>query len=308
MLFLRYIGKRLLQTVFVLFAVSVIAFLLVHLAPGSPAQMMLPEAATEEQIKEMEIKLGLDKPLIEQYWTYIRGILQGDLGTSSNYRVPVASVIADRFPSSLKLTAVASVFVLIISIPLGIIAGVNQAKPIDIIAMVFAIIGQSMSVVWLGVLNIYVFSVWLDILPSVGSQTWLHFILPALTLGYPTAALMTRMGRSGMIDVLREDYITATFAKGINRATVYCKYAFKNALIPIVTIFAVQIGQFLSASIVVETMFGIAGIGQLVNQSVGVRDYALVQSMLLIIAAIFAFLNLLVDIINSLIDPRIALK
>lgn len=308
MLFLRYIVKRLLQTVFVLFAVSVIAFLLVHLAPGSPAIMMLPDGASQEQIRAMEVKLGLDQPLIAQYGAYIKGVLQGDLGTSTAYRVPVSSIIADRLPKSLTLTAYASLFVLIISIPLGVIAGANQAKSVDLFAMIFAIIGQSMSVVWLGVLNIFFFSVWLGILPAVGSGSWMHFILPALTLGYPTAATLTRMGRSGMIDVLREDYITAAYAKGIGRRTVNWKYAFKNALIPIVTIFAVQVGTFLSASIVVETMFGVAGIGQLINQSVGVRDYAMVQSLLLIVAAVFAVLNLLVDIVNSLIDPRITLK
>lgn len=197
---------------------------------------------------------------------------------------------------------------LLISIPLGIIAGVNQGKPIDFIAMVFAILGQSMSTVWLAVLNIYIFSVKLGWLPTIGMGGWEFIILPALTLGYPISAQVTRLGRSGMIDVLREDYITATLAKGISSRKVYTKYAFKNALIPIITIVGMQIGVFLGGAVVVETVFSWSGIGQLTNQAVGNRDYALVQSLLLVTAVCFAVINLLIDIINAKIDPRITLE
>ena len=305
---LGYIIKRLGQTFVVLFCVSIVAFMLIRIAPGSPARMMLPDSATDEQVFEMEKELGLDKPLYVQYLKYIGGILQGDMGTSTAYKIPVADIIKQRLPATIKLTVVTMIFALAISIPLGIIAGANQGTGLDFTAMLFALIGQSMSPVWLAVLNIFVFAVWLKWLPALGYGGLEYMVLPAITLGYPVAAQITRLGRSGMIDVLREDFITATLAKGIDRRTVYTKYAFKNALIPIVTIVGMQVGTFLAGAVIVETVFSWSGIGQLTFQAVGNRDYALVQSILLLTAAIFAIINLLVDIINSLIDPRITLE
>lgn len=305
---LRYILKRLAQTLIVLFCVSVVAFMLVRIAPGNPARMMLPDDATEQDIKAMEVKLGLDKPLPVQYGRYMIGILHGDLGTSTTYRTSVSSILASRLPSTARLTAYTMALCLIIGIPLGIIAGSRQGTGIDFFAMLFALMGQAMSPVWLSVLLIFVFSVKLGLLPAMGGATFASMILPSITLGYPPAAQVTRMGRSGMIDVLREDYITATLAKGIPAKTVYAKYAFKNALIPIVTIVGLQIGGFLAGAVIVETVFSLPGIGQLTFQSVGNRDYAMVQSILLIIAALFALINLAVDIINSIIDPRITLE
>lgn len=305
---IRYIGKRLFQTLIVLFAVSVIAFMMVRIAPGNPARMMLPDDATNEAVAAMEIKLGLDKPLIVQYAKYMGGVLTGDLGTSTTYRTSVSSIIAKRLPVTIKLTVATMIFCLAVGIPLGIIAGARQGTMVDFLAMFFALLGQAMSPVWLGVLLIYIFSVKLGWLPALGVGGFSSLILPAITLGYPPAAQVTRMGRSGMIDVLREDYITATLAKGIPTRTVYMKYAFKNALIPIVTIVGLQIGTFLAGAVIVETVFSWSGIGQLTFQSVGNRDYAMVQSILLIFAAVFAVINMIVDIINSIIDPRITLE
>ena len=178
----------------------------------------------------------------------------------------------------------------------------------DFLATMFALLGQSMSTVWMGILVIYIFAVKLKWFPAMGYGTWKTFILPAMTLGYPVAAQVTRMGRSGIIDVLKEDYITATYAKGISRAVVYTKYAFKNALIPIVTIVGMQIGIYLAGAVVVETIFAWPGFGQLIFQAVGTRDYPLVQSCLIVSAALFAIVNMLVDIVNSFIDPRITLQ
>lgn len=305
---LRYIGKRVLQTLLVLFFVSLFAFSLIRMADGSPARMMLPDDATEEQVEAMEKKLGLDKPLPEQYLIYISGVLKGDLGTSTIYKQPVASIIANRLPVTGTLTFWTMVVCLLVSIPLGVIAGSKQGTVTDFLAMFFAIFGQSMSPVWLGILLIYVFSSKLGWLPAMGYGGIKYVILPAITLGYPVAAEITRIGRSGMIDVLKEDYITATYAKGISRRKVLWKYAFKNALIPIVTLVGVQIGVFLAGTVVVETIFSWSGLGQLVNQAVSTRDYQLVQSTLLLIAAMFAIINLVVDIINSIIDPRITLE
>lgn len=305
---LRYIGKRLLQTVLVLFIVSIFAFSLIHMADGNPALLMVPDGASEEVIAEMEHRLGLDQPLYVQYFRYMLGVFQGDLGTSTAYRIPVAQIIAERLPNSVVLTMGTVLIGCCLAIPLGIIAGANRGKPADFFAMFFALVGNSMSAVWLAVLNVFVFSVWLNILPSMGAESFKNLILPALTLGYPMAAEITRVGRSGMIDTLSEDYITATYAKGISRRLVNWKYAFKNALIPIITLVGLSIGSYLAGAVVVETVFAWPGIGQLINQAVGNRDYALVQSLLLVSATLFALINLVVDIINALIDPRVSLE
>lgn len=307
-MYLRYILKRLGQTVIVLIAISIISFALIHIAPGNPARMVLPDTATEEQVRMKEIEMGLDKPLYIQYFKYIAGVLHGDLGTSSTYQTDVAGIIVKRIPATLVLTVATILVSLLISIPLGIIAGIKQGTALDFSAMFFALFGQSMSTVWLAILMIYIFSVKLGLLPAMGSGGMEYIILPAVTLGYPLAAQVTRMGRSGMVDVLREDYITATLARGIPESRVYTKYAFKNALIPIVTIVGLQVGYFLGGAVVVETIFAWPGIGQLANQAVGNRDYELVQSLLLIIAAGCAAVNLVVDLINAKIDPRITLE
>ena len=305
---LRYILKRLGLTIIVLFFVSIFAFLLIRLAPGNPARLMLPDDASDELVKQMEIQLGLDRPLYEQYIKYISGVLHGDLGMSTAYKQEVSSIIFARLPATGTLTLYTMLICLAISIPLGIIAGSKQGSLTDFFAMLVALIGQSMSPVWLGVVLIYVFSLKLNLLPALGSGGIAHVILPAITLGYMVAAEITRIGRSGMIDVLREDYITATYAKGISHRTVLCKYAFKNALIPIITLVGVQIGSFLAGAVVVETIFSWSGIGQLLNQAVATRDYAMVQSLLLVMATFFAVINLIVDIINSFIDPRITFE
>lgn len=304
----RFILKRLGMTVIILFFVSIIAFGLIRIAPGNPAMLVLPDGASDEAIHAMEIKLGLDQPLPVQYLKYIGGVLQGDLGTSIIYKIPVKDLIFQRLPATFQLTVVTMIVCLLISIPLGIIAGSRQGTVIDFLATMFALLGQSMSTVWMGILVIYIFSVKLGLFPSMGYGTWQNFVLPACTLGYPVAAQVTRMGRSGIIDVLKEDYITATYAKGISKFVVYTKYAFKNALIPIVTIVGMQIGIYLAGAVVVETIFAWPGFGQLIFQAVGTRDYPLVQSCLLVSAALFAIVNMIVDIINSFIDPRITLQ
>ena len=305
---LKYIGKRLLQTLLVLFIVSIFAFALIHLAGGNPALLLLPDGASDEAIKAMEHQLGLDQPLYVQYFQYMAGVFRGDLGMSTAYKIPVADIIAERLPYSVVLTMGTVLVGCSLCIPLGIIAGSNRGKAVDFFAMFFALLGNSMSAVWLAVLNVFVFSVWLGVLPSMGAESFSNIILPALTLGYPMAAEITRVGRSGMIDTLSEDYITATYAKGISRRVVNWKYAFKNALIPIITLVGMSIGSYLAGAVVVETVFAWPGIGQLTNQAVGNRDYQLVQSLLLVSATLFTLINLVVDIINSLVNPRVSLE
>lgn len=305
---LEYILKRIGQTIFVLFIVSVFAFFLIRLAPGNPALLMVPDGSSDEVIRAMEEKLGLHDPLYVQYFRYISDILHGDLGQSTQYQVPVAKIVADRLPNT-ALLAIASVVVgLLISIPLGIVAGSHRGTGIDFFAMFVALLGQSFSPVWLSVFLMLVFANLLGLLPAMGMGSWKNLILPVATLAYPMAAQITRVARSGIIDTLSEDYITATYAKGMSRFEVNWKYALKNALIPIVTLVGITIGSFLSGTVIVETVFGWSGIGQLMQQSVNVRDYAMVQSLILISASLIAIINMIVDIINSFIDPRMTLS
>lgn len=304
----RYIIRRIGQTLIVLLCVSLVAFFLIRLAPGNPAELLLGDGASDEQIRAKEIELGLDQPLYVQYFKYMAGIFRGDLGMSTQYRMPVSDLIMNRLPNTLRLAVITVVFGLCLCIPLGIIAGSHRGTAIDFFAMLFALLGQSMATIWIAVLNIYVFSVVLHWLPAVGTGTLAHYILPVVTLGYPLAAETTRIGRSGMIDTLNEDFITATHAKGIRPAVVHWKYAFKNAVCPVITLVGMRLGSFLAGAIVVESIYSWPGIGQLLKTSVGNRDYQLVQSLLLLSAFLFAIVNLLVDIINSLIDPRIVLE
>ncbi len=305
---LRYILKRLGQTLIVIFVVTILAFMLVRLAPGNPAKLMLPETATEEEVHQMEERLGLDKPLYVQYWMYLSGLLQGDLGTSFSYNLPVVELIRVRIGYTLKLTVCTTLFALMLCVPLGIIAGSNRGKPADFFAMFFALVGQSMSPVWLAVVLVYIFSVILGWLPAVGSEGITAYILPAITLGYPMAAEITRVARSGMIDTLGEDYITATYARGVKRRVVNWKYAFRNAVCPVITLIGLGMSGHLAGSVVVESIFALPGIGQLINRAIEARDYPVVQSMLVVMAVVFALMNLLVDIINSFVDPRISLE
>lgn len=306
--FLKFFVRRLVYTAFVLLGVSVVAFFIVRLAPGNPARTMLPAGATEEQVHQMEIQLGLDKPLYEQYFLYISNVLRGDLGDSIFYSRPCAELIFERIPATVELALAATLLSLLISIPLGITAGIKKGSAIDVFTVALALIGQSMSSVWLAVLLILVFAVNLGWLPVQGYGTLRHVIMPAVTLGMPMTAMVTRMLRSGMYDVLHEDYITATYAKGISRWKIYFRYALKNALLPVVTSVGIQLASMLAGSIVCESVFGWPGIGSLSIQAISFRDYPLIQSIMLVLSAIFVLINMIVDIIYTFIDPRVKLN
>jgi len=307
----RYLIKRTFHIVIVVFIVTIIIFTLMRLAPGNPAAMMLPETASDDDVREMEIILGLDKPWPVQYFVYISNVLRGDLGLSITWgggNTSVVQLVGQRFPYTFKLAIYSGLLAIALCIPLGIIAGANRGKPADFFAMFFALVGQSMSPVWLAVLLVYVFSVILGLLPAIGGEGFTAFILPALTIGYPMAAELTRVGRSGMIDTLGEDYITATYARGVSRVTVNWKYAFRNAVCPIITLLGLSLASNLAGTLVVESIFAVPGLGQLMFRSINVRDYPVVQSLMLIFALIYAGINLLVDIVNSIVDPRISLE
>ena len=304
---LRFLLKRLGYTVIILIGVSILTFILLHLAPGNPARLLLPQGATDEQVAAKEIEMGLDRPLVTQYLDYMGKVLKGDLGTSYSFNKSNAQLIGERIPVTLKLTLCAVVVSLLISIPLGVLGGIKRGSALDFGAMTVALLGQSMSPVWIGMVLILCFSVWLGWLPSMGMGSLKHMILPAITLGTPMAALVTRMTRAGMIDVLQEDYITAAYAKGASKRQIIFKYALKNVMIPVVTIVGIQIGTFLGGAIVTEQIFNLPGIGMLCLQAINNRDFPLVQSLMLVVSAMFVFVNLFVDIIYTFIDPRIKL-
>jgi peptide/nickel transport system permease protein len=303
-----YILKRLGYTVLVLLGVTIIAFFLLKMTPGSPARLMLSDSATEEEVAAKEVEMGLDKPLVVQYLNYMAGVVKGDLGTSLFYKMPNTTLIFQRLPATGFLTLMAALIALIISIPLGIIAGVKNGSAIDFTAMVFALLGQSISGVWLGLVFILFFAVRLGWLPAMGYGTFGHVLMPATSLAMQMAALVTRMLRSSMVDVLQEDYITATYAKGVPGHTIITKYALRNAIMPVITIVGLQIGVFIGGAMVTEQIFGWPGIGSLTVQAIGLRDFSLVQSILLVTSAAFVLINLLVDIIYTLVDPRMDFK
>ncbi len=304
----RFVFKRFLECILVLVGVSIIAFALLRLAPSDPAVLMLPENATAQQIADMRVKMGLDKPPVIQYFLYMGKVLHGDLGNSIFYNQSCASLIFRRLPATAQLTLVAVLISLLISIPLGIISGIKRGTAVDFGSVFFALVGQSMSQVWFGLLLILLFGVTLGWLPTQGYGSFKNIIMPALTLGLPLSAIVVRMLRSDMYDVLQEDYIVSTYAKGIDQSKIYLKYALKNALLPVVTVTGMQIGQLLAGAIIIEQVFGWPGLGTLTVQAINMRDFPLIQSILLVTAAIFVVVNLLVDMLYTAIDPRMKLN
>lgn len=306
----KYILKRFLYMLIVVWAVSLIAFVLLRAAPSDAAVLSLPDTATEEQIEAKREEMGLNDPYIVQYGRYMLDLIRGDLGTSIMYGYSCKDVIFNRLPATFNVAMTSAVLILIIAIPLGITAGVKQGTAIDFFCTFIVVLLQSMAVVWVCILLLLIFTVKFDLLPAMGYQGLAHpeyLVMPIIASGYRLLTTLVRMGRSGMIDVMGEDYITATFARGMSRFEVYTKYAFKNALIPIVTIYGLNISTMLAGAVVIETVFNIPGIGTMLVNAVNHRDYPLVQSTLVVTAIIFAVITLIVDIVNAYIDRRMQL-
>ena len=304
----RYIFKRLAYAFIVMLLASLVAFFLVRLAPGDPAELILGDAATEEQVVALQKQMGLDKPILIQYVIYLNNLLHGDFGSSTAYRQPCIDLINARLGYTLELALAASVLIVIISIPLGIIAGVKKGSFADFFSVFFALLGQSLASIWVGIILILVFGVKLRWLPTQGYGEFKNLILPAFTLGLGLMASTTRLMRSGMYTTLQEDYITATYARGISKFKVVTKYALKNALLPVLTVFGVQFAAMLGGSVVTESIFGWPGIGSLLLKSIQVRDYQLTQSILFFTCLILVIVNLAVDLLYSVIDPRVHLE
>jgi ABC-type dipeptide/oligopeptide/nickel transport system permease component len=289
----------------VLLGVATLVFALIHLIPGDPVRTMLGESATEASVIELRGRLGLDRPLYLQYGLYLKDLARGNLGTSLRTNEPVASAIAARMPATFELAAASMLVAIVIAIPLGIVAAAGAGTLVDHVATTLALVGISMPNVWLGPLLAIIFAVELGWLPVSGRGTLAQLVLPALTLGAPLAAVLARMTRASVIDELRELYVTAARARGVSRARAVVRHAFRNSLIPIVTVLGLQVGGVLTGAVITETIFAWPGVGRLLIQSIGFRDYPLVQGCILLIAVTYVSVNLLTDLAYGLLDPRI---
>jgi peptide/nickel transport system permease protein len=300
-----FILRRLLLTVPVILGVATLVFLLIHLVPGDPVQAMLGESASPADVAALRHRLGLDAPLLVQYGRYLGGLAVGDLGTSLRTSQPVTTAIAERLPATAELAAASMGVAILIAIPLGVIAAARAGTGVDHAATAAALIGISIPNFWLGPLLAIVFSVQLGWLPVSGRGGLAHLVLPGITLGAPLAAVLARMTRASVLEELRELYVLAARARGLSRARSVLVHAFRNGLIPIVTILGLQVGMLLTGAVITETIFAWPGVGRLLIQSIGFRDYPLVQGCILLIAVTYVAVNLLTDLAYGLLDPRI---
>jgi len=312
---LNYFLKRLLQLIPVLVGVSIVVFLMIYLIPGDAAEVIGGPTATAEEITNIRVKLGLDRPMHEQYFRYISGVLKGDLGYSFQTGQAVSEAIETRYANTFSLAIFSVLIAAVIGVCAGIIAAIKQNSWFDYLSMSIATLGISAPTFWIGLLLIIVFCVKLKVLNISGfnGQIWTRegfvtMILPAATLGFNSAAMIARMTRSSVLEIIHQDYIHTARAKGLNERIVVLKHALKNALIPIVTVIGVNFGALLGGTVVVESVFAINGIGRLMVQAINARDFPMVQGTVLVVASTFVLINLLTDILYAVIDPRISYK
>ena len=301
----RYLVRRLLLTIPVLLGVATLVFALIHLVPGDPAQAMLGEGASQEEIQRLRTSLGLDRPLLAQYTGFLGGLVRGDLGTSFRYNTPVTQQITSRLGNTAKLALAAMTVAILFAVPLGIIAAVFRGRAPDHAAMTLALAGISMPNFWLGPLLAILFAVYLGWLPVSGTGSLAHLVLPAVTLGAALSAILARMTRASLLEELRELYVLAARARGLSGARAVLRHAFRNSLIPVVTIIGLQFGAVLTGTIITETIFAWPGLGRLLIQAINYRDYPLVQGCILFIAVTYVLMNLLTDLTYGFLDPRI---
>jgi peptide/nickel transport system permease protein len=300
----RFILKRLVETIFVLFLALTAVFVMVRLS-GDPVLLMVPADATHEFIEEFRKEMGFDRPLLVQYGSYIAGAVRGDFGMSLRQQAGAMSLVIDRIPASLLLTAAAIIPALLLSLPIGILSAWRRGGIIDRIGTLIAVLGQSVPNFWLGLMLILLFSVIFRWFPTGGMGTWRHLVLPAFTLAAYSLARITRLTRSSMVEVLQSDYIRTARAKGLGSTKILLKHAFKNAAIPIITITGLQIGVIFGGAVITETIFSWPGLGRLVVQSIHFRDYPTVQASIFVIAGMICLINLMVDILYAAVNPEI---
>jgi len=302
-----YFARRLLQSLIVLLGVSFVVFFILHLT-GDPALVLLPLDASPEDVRRFREAMGFNDPFLVQYGRFLGGALRGDFGQSIRHGEPAFGLVAERMPATFELAGAALLVALTLAIPAGIVSAVRRNSVLDYVSTVVALIGQSMPTFWLGIMLILLFSVQFHLLPSSGRGTLEHLVLPAVTLGLFTTARITRLTRSGMLEVLGQDYIRTARAKGMNDPPVVWKHALKNAAIPIVTIVGIELGTLLGGSVITETIFAWPGVGRLSVQAIANRDYPVVQAAVFLLATTFVVVNLMVDVVYTYLDPRIRLR
>ncbi len=304
---LNYLGSRLFGALLVMIGVTTIVFMLIHIVPGDPVEVMLGESAQIADKEALREVLGLNLPLSTQWLNYVKGLLQLDLGTSLHSKRPVMEILSERIPATSILAGTSILIALFIALPLGVLAAVRKDSFWDTGAMTFSMLGVAIPNFCMGPLLILVFSLWLGWFPVSGDDQTLSLVLPALTLGTALAAILSRMIRSSLLEVLNEDYIRAANARGLSPTTVIWKHGLKNAALPIVTIMGMQLGALLAGAVITETVFSWPGIGQLTIEAIQKRDYPVVQSCVLLISLSYVFVNLLTDLAYAYLDPRVSL-
>ncbi|MFD1413278.1 nickel ABC transporter permease [Oceanobacillus jeddahense] len=300
-----YIIRRLLQMIPTLLGVLVLVFILIHSIPGDPASMVAGPEATPVEVENVRERLGLNDPIYIQFSNYVSGLFQGDIGTSMRSDRPVLEEIMTRLPTTITLTLMAVVMLVVVGLFAGIFSATKPNSFRDNSTMMVALFGISMPVFWTGILLILVFSYYIPIFPSGGNEGFTHFILPAIALGLSSSAILARLTRSSLLEVVNQDYIRTAKAKGVKERIVIYKHTLRNALIPVITIIGLEFGTLLGGAVLTETVFSINGVGRFLIQSIQFRDYPAIQGTVLFIALVFVFVNLIVDLSYSIIDPRI---
>ena len=302
----KYILRRILVAFPLILGVTTVVFVMLRVAlPGDPAKVMAGDRATPELIEQIRHNLGLDRPVFEQYLIFLRNFVQGDLGRSVKFREPVLGVIAKAFPFTATLTFLCVAIGTSLGLVIGVVTAVYQRTWIDNFGIVLAVLFYSIPTFWLGLMLILVFSVGLRVLPVQGVGTWQHFVLPVTTLGLGQSALIARLTRSSMIEVLSTDYVRTARAKGLPQRRVLIRHALQNTLIPVITVVGLSVGGLLGGAVITESIFHLPGVGSLAIDAISNRDYPMIQGAVILVAASFVFVNLVVDIIYAFVDPRI---
>lgn len=302
---LKYIIKKLIMMIPTLLGLTIIVFMILHLSPGDPVDLIVGPNATPEVYENIRGSLGLDKPLLVQYFKFLGNTLRGDLGRSILQQRPVLDIIIERFPVTLEVGLYSLLLSFIIAIPIGIIAAVKRNTAVDYLSMSAALVGISMPTFWFGLLLLYLFAYKLGWFPISGYGTWKHLILPIITVGLTDAASTARMARSSMLEVIRQDYIRTARAKGLKEKVVMNKHALKNAMIPIITLLGMRIGWIIGGSVTLELVFGRPGLGRLMVDAIFSRDYPVVQGSMLLLTASVMIGNIISDVLYAIVDPRI---
>ncbi|GIO08057.1 glutathione ABC transporter permease [Brevibacillus reuszeri] len=301
----QYLLKRLISGLIVLIGVSLFSFALIHLIPGDPVRIMLGEKATKERVEQLREQMGLNKPLVVQYVNYATGVFKGDLGTSLKTSRPVSMEIAQRFPATVKMAVSGIVVAIVAGVIMGILAAKYKDKFIDYAIMSMATLGMSLPSFWLGLLVIMVFAVKLGWFPVAGGTGFIDLVMPALTLGVMLSTTISRLTRSGMVEVLSNDYIRTARAKGMSEGIVLFRHAFRNVMIPVVAVVGLQIAALLGGAVIVEQVFNWPGIGTLAIEAISSRDFPMIQGIVLFMGAIYVIVNICVDLLYAVLDPRI---